>query len=507
MSIKPKLPVLILTFVGLFTLVNGIIAFIYPPAIYPDPSWGFNVLRSMKMGSVFNIISQPDHTDISKNNSGFMSWWSPGQYLVPYFFANLLKISIGKAAALTVTICSLIGLSGLYAFFRRVGFTALVSSISIAFIACQQAYLTPYIFYNGGEIIIFAFLGWFLLGCAAFTKVDWLMVVFVLVSGVIGFFCKSAFLWIYLSGVLFLWIRLSTKKKFVTRIINGVSIGIPVILSLVIIYATYLSKGKNPASDTPGMKLAWETFSFPAASPLLSGFSIDDLTNGIINHPTGIIVALALINIFLVYHIYKSVPNANYKLLMVLFYVAAILFFGINFLRQANISYEARHMRIIGLIVTPGIIFVLGKLNRPYILLAAAMWLFIAYKGYKFMVTGFDRNANYASHGTTGFAQVAIDQLTLNYVRKLDELQHNAIFVFLSPELGLEVSHNRIITFEHGKAEKGLDIYLGHAGPIYIVMSKSIGANKASAYFKNFPGYSNFSEKSVGNDYVVYSAK
>jgi hypothetical protein len=498
---------LLLALIGICTFVAGVLIFIYPPAIFPDPAWGFKVLRSMQRGSGFNVLAGPDHANIAADHDGFMSWWSPGQYLVPCFFSGLFGISISKGTVIAIVICSLSGLAGLYVFFKKLGFTNLISAISIAFIACQQAYLTPFIFYNGGEITVFAFLGWFLYGCTYFKSTKWQLAVFIFLSGLLGFFLKSSFLWIYLSGVLYLWIRLSLNRKLKTWLVNGIITGIPACVSLMIIYIGYLSKGSNPASSVDGIKLTWQTFSFPIASPLVACFSVDDMANGIINQPVIWTVILALLSIGIVIYIAKRVTYANYRWMLAIFYIAAVLFFGISYLRQANISYEARHLRLIGLIITPGIIYTLSKLKRPYIILFAALWLFIVYKSYRFMYTGFDRNAHWASHGNTGFAQVFIDQPMLSHITMLDKQQHNALFVFLTSDLVFEINNNRVITFEPGKAELGQDVYNGHAGPIYVMLPKSYEANKVAAYLKNFKDYTNFTVEKSTTDYVLYSAQ
>lgn len=511
MSSQKIITRLILSLTAAFTLFMAVYIYMHPPALYPDPGWGFKVMRSMQTGSPFNILTSPDHEDIAKNSHGFMSWWSPGQYLVPYFFITALKLNIGQAVALTVSLCSLCGLAGLYLFFKKSGFSRFISAISIAFIASQQIYIIPFVFYNGGEVILFAFIGWFLYGCCHFSKIGWQIIVFVFLSGIVGFFCKSAFLWIYIAALAFLWIRLSTGKKIAAWLISGLCIGTPAILSLVLIYVTYLSKGDNPAANVNGLKLAWETFCFPLASPLLTALPIDDFSNGIINHPVGIIIALALLSVAIFIYVYQMVPNANYRLLLTMLYITAVAFYGINFLRQANISYEARHMRVIGLVITPGIILTISKLKKIYWLLPALVWVYIIKINYKFLYTGFDRNANWSAHGSTGLAQLFIDQSTLKYITHLDNAAHNAVFVFITPDAGLEILNNRVITYpqidDNLQPENDFDKYAGHAGTLYIVLPKLYMGTKASMYLKNFPGYSNFEVTQPGKNYIVYTAK
>ena len=91
---------------------------------------------------------------------------------------------------------------------KKFGFTPFVSAISLVFIVCQQAFVVPYVFYNGGEILLFAFEGWFLYGCVSLGKPNLKLVLFVILSGWLGFFFKSSFIWIYAAGLYCLWIRL-----------------------------------------------------------------------------------------------------------------------------------------------------------------------------------------------------------------------------------------------------------------------------------------------------------
>jgi hypothetical protein len=77
---------IILITIGLTLGVIGIILFFIPPALFPDPGQGFQVLRSIQFGSGFNNFVSPDQSDISQNYTEFLTWWSPGQYLVPFLF-------------------------------------------------------------------------------------------------------------------------------------------------------------------------------------------------------------------------------------------------------------------------------------------------------------------------------------------------------------------------------------------------------------------------------------
>ena len=369
MTKNDKLARFILFFVGTAVLVMGITLIFIPPALFPDPANGFQVLRSMHLGGGFNNIVAPDQSDISQDYTEFLTWWSPGQYLVPYFFKLIFGLNLGRGIAIAVFLATVSGLAGLYCFFKKLGISNLVSALTISFIFFQVAFFVPFVYYNGGEILLFSFVGWFLYGCASLDKPEIKLVLFVLLTGWLGFFFKSSFIWMYGAGLFCLWIRLSNAKSG-TWFKNGLWIGIPAILSLALIYIVFLSKGQSPANAAHGLNITAETFSFPLASPVLSAFSIDDLAHGLIFHfgprvfsPSLSILILLLsmiLSLVIILMIVRLVPNKTYRLLLLVFYLVAFLFFSFSYMRQLDISYEARHFRVLGILIIPGILTLLS---------------------------------------------------------------------------------------------------------------------------------------------------
>jgi hypothetical protein len=508
----------------LFTIVIilGILLYFNPPSIFPDPANGFHVLRCMELGGKFNILTSPDQEDISKNTSEFLTWWSPGQYLVPYGFKLLFGVNTGQASALTITLCQLLGLSGLYVLFKKIGFSSLIASLSILFIACQQIFIVPYVFYPGGEVLLFAFLGWFLYGCVSLRSTGWKIGLFVLLAGWIGFFCKSSAIWIYGAGLLFMWIRLSfPDKTLATAIKNAAWIGVSALISLGTIYLFFLSKGQNPASVSAGLKLAWQTFSFPLASPLLSGLSIDDLSHGLIFHTgkaifttyqvTAIVVVSAILSLWLVITLVRKIRDRNYKMLVAIFYISAIIFFGYAYLHQMTISYEARHFRIIGLLIIPGAIWLISQAKTSYQFLLALIWAGLAISSIFYLVKGYTFNKDISAHGTSGIAQEFIDQPALDKIMMIDKKQRNATFVFVTKDIGLEIRHNRVINLEPIGDDLKIDMddyeYDGHAGPLYIILPDSYAGPKEKFILKSFPDYKGWYGSMLSSKYVMYEAK
>jgi len=528
--------------VGVLLVITGILLFMIPPALYPDSAYGFQILRSMRMGHGFNHFYSPDQGNISQNYDEFITWWSPGQYIIPYFFKILTGINLGLCIALTVTISNVIGLTGFYFFFKNLGFDSLISSSSILLITCQTAFVVPYIYYNGGEVLLFSFEGWFLYGCIAIKKRDWFLILFVILSCWIGFFLKSSFLWIYASGLVCLWIRAIPNKPKVWKISDvlsavhprsnwfsfyfiwikeGFKIAIPAILSVSAIYICYISRGQNPISTPNGFNLSVQTFTFPIASPILSGFSIDDLFHGLI-YPTGsvilnpkwsitLLIFTAIISLILLKSIIKYIPNKNYKLFILVFYLVAILFFSYSYIRELSISIESRHFRIIGILIIPGLVYLFTKLKLPFKYLFILIPIILTGFNIYYISIGFNFNKNIAARGLTGIAQPYIDQPALNYLIKLDKAKRNVTFVFLSYDIGLEVLYNRIITIPPIGNDLKIDLndykFEGNAGPLYIVLPKNYRGPKEKIIMTLFSGYKNFKIIPLSNNYYLYAAK
>ena len=515
---------IILTGIGILTIILGLMIFAYPPALFPDPSHGFQVMRAMEMHGPFNRYLNPNQDDITKNDSIFLTWWSPGQYLVPYFIKTITGLSTGKATAVAITLFELSGLTGLYVFFKKIGFTPIIAALSIMFIACQQAFVTPYVFYNGGEILLFGFEGWFLYGCLSIKRTGYNLLLFVLLAGWIGFFCKSSFIWIYIAGLLCIWLRSSNigDRFNISRLVKtGTWLATPAVVSLASIYIFFLSKGDTPASASTGLKISLQTFSFPLASPLVSGFSVDDMMHGLLfptfsplltsAHVLLLLLLMAILSVSLIACILLFVPKNNYRLFLIIFYLTSILFFSVAYLRQLNISYEGRHFRIIGLLMVPGVIYLVSKMRNIYKTVFGLICLLLIGVNYSFLYKGYTFNKTISARGTTGFAQEYINQESLDELLKLDRQNSNAIFVFVTPDIPLEIAHNRIITLDPIISGQPLNYddysYDGHAGPLYLFLPPTYDGDRAKTAMKFFPGYSQFIEQKLSGGYLLYEAK
>jgi len=181
------------------------------------------------------------------------------------------------------------------------------------------------------------------------------------------------------------------------------------------------------------------------------------------------------------------------------------------YLRQLNISYEARHFRIIGLLIVPGVIYLMSKFHPVYRTVFVLLCVCLAYASYAYFIKGYLYNKNKSAHGPSGIAQEYVDQSALNYMLKLDSANRNAIFAFVTPDMGLEITHNRIITIDPPLPGEQIDmddyIYDGHAGPLYLLLPANYKGANAALLMKFFPGYSSFTVTKLSGGTMLYSAR
>jgi len=524
---------LLLTATGLCVLVAAILSFIVPPGADTDPCWGFIVMHGMEQGHHFNQLIMPSPANIAVDHAEFLAWWSPGQYLLPYFFKLLLNINTGHSVSLTVALCDILGLVGFYKLCRRLNFNARVAAVSTAFLASQLFFTSTFTYYTGGELLLFAFTGWFLNGCFLFEKVSWRLLLFLFLAAFIGFFAKSSFLWVLAAGTACCWINISfletaglqvsgnlkstnaNEKRVLIWAKNGLVLAIPFISALVMFYVFYLSKGITPALTGGASVVKAETFGFPLASPFLSAFSVDELFSGLICQDGGssvshqlavfIVFAFAVLSLTFLVMVIRCSPGKKYLVAFLTFYITGVLFFSFLFLNQSEVSCEGRHFRVIGMLAIPGLVYLAFKTKLTTVLFFA-VWLFFIYTSSATFLRELEANRD-AAKGNLGISQQLYDKTTMNAILKMDREQAGkATFVMLSADIAAEVRYNRVIAIDTGTTSWMIE-YRGRCGNLYILMPADfISKKKADSVLNCFPGYHKFSSKQLSPDFYLYSA-
>src|SRR5262245_39993391 len=134
----------------LIPIILFLLSLYIPPTIVSDSAAGFLALRNMLGGGSFNSITTPDPANISNDVVTFLTWWSPGQYLVPGSFI-LLGTSYGLAVSLTTLIATLIGVAGWIQIARSFAVSSVVLFVFVFGLTTFPYVTHRFLMYWGGE--------------------------------------------------------------------------------------------------------------------------------------------------------------------------------------------------------------------------------------------------------------------------------------------------------------------------------------------------------------------
>jgi len=154
---------LALALVGLLTVSGH--AFSTCPGLGPRDGHAGLAIHGERRPVQFNVVSEPDPADISRDRSYFLSWWSPGQYLIPGAL-TLTGLRPGPALTLTTGISLWCCLMGWICVARRFAFSPLAAALLIVFMASFRYSTRSFQTYNGREILLQGVTPWLILaGC------------------------------------------------------------------------------------------------------------------------------------------------------------------------------------------------------------------------------------------------------------------------------------------------------------------------------------------------------
>lgn len=217
----------------------------------------------------------------------------------------------------------------------------------------------------------------------------------------------------------------------------------------------------------------------------------------------------ALGSIALIYFILRFVTIRNYRLMVLSIFLSALAFFVYAYLRQYEISMESRHFRIVGILITPGVIFLTTRIKPKFRATVFILLTCVACYSFFYVINGYKTN-QYLSKGPLGIGQPNIDQISLNQIISFDNVHRNIIFVFIGNDIGLEIQHNRIITLPPIAEDLKIDTdqykYCGHGGALYIVLPRFYAGKREEFILNAYPAYKRFKHSNLSNYYELFIA-
>ena len=486
--------------------------------MYPDSGWGFLVLKSMEKGAPFNYSKIPDSKDISRDQLQFCSWWTPGQYALPGAIKHSFNLKLGPAIIVTVILFNALGLLGYYNLYRFFGFNSLLSAAAILIIVLQGYFSEPFVYYNGGELLLFGSVPWITLYFLKNQRMSMFSMAIIILMSLAGFFLKGSFVTSFLAILLtltFLEIhRLNAVQAkggllLKNSLIYILKMSVVALVVYFFVHAIFFSKGPNPASITKlNFNLGNAVFSISAS--ILSSFSIDDVLNWpfrfsghnylLFNFSIFYLFSTAFSCFVFIAIIMKKALKDTYKIALTVFFVVFFLFLTISYFKGSEISYEWRHFRPAGMLFLPGILYIFygDKDFKAYRFIFSMFLIGMCFFGlFEFFATKIYLKG-IQSVSKDAFCQRNIDKGALAVLHRLDGslTSGNNLFYVTSPEIALDIKNNRwmasLADFESVDTLKSRS-YFGKTDNLFLFLPGKYMINgKEKAIISSFKDYKNF---------------
>lgn len=327
---------------------------------FADALRGYEILFQYNELGLWNNLSYP--ADLSNDFHYFVSWWSPGQWLLPYLFIKITGIASFQTIQTIIIIpCLLLCVFGYTLLFKKLGFSSLTRWIAMLCIVSNQLFYWQTLMYYGGDLLLLALFPFFiLLIIEEKKKTIWWYFSFSTVL-ILGLLAKNTFVILIICALIFMLSRKGikqTKLKF-HIIVSAIST-----MLIVLFYFLHLKWGETPgnAIDTEGyngIPNDWfGDFFYSIGSPfgIFSRFTfIIQKIAGNISFINAFQIIPALISILFIVQLVKK-PVSTYQQLILKFATPFLLVFCLMFLLNQAVSYEMRHFAPIVFLFFPGII-------------------------------------------------------------------------------------------------------------------------------------------------------
>jgi len=336
----------------LIPIILFLVSLYIPPTMVPDSGVGFLALHNMLEVGAFNSVKTPDPANIANDVVTFLTWWSPGQYLVPGIFI-VLGMPHGVALSLTALIATLIGVVG----WIQVARSFAVSSF-VLFVFTLGLTTFPYVtnsfrIYTGGELLLFATAPWSLYAMRwSADRSPILCFIISLFSGALLFFAKLTGLIVFAANILGITLLSLSQRRLSS---STIAMWAASAIATLCFIAFWLARGGVPASGST-FAFSWLPIWYSLASITSSGIYGLDLFFG---HPWLQInlqwatELLGLLGLLFMVWAWCRLRHTRHRDMVILFvaitlvYVVALI---TMYLRGADISGEDRHFRYAGIL-------------------------------------------------------------------------------------------------------------------------------------------------------------
>ena len=363
---------LVLAILWLGYLMIG--AFISPPNIGYDAGNGVLDLLHFKDGGRFQHHDFPAFDQESDCLERRTTWWSPGQWFFAYII-HLTGIPLGFSYALLACLSIGFGVLGWTKVFERFKMEPSLLALAACIMLFSRFNYSQVMIFSGASVLEFGVAPWILLLWFWFEEKHFMLrLASIIAITVAGYFVKSSLLILILGLTLHAaYVAYNNGKRW-----EGVfSYPAAFIAGKFTCDLLFVGNGRTPFDiesqwfagfSDPLMECA-QSLLFILASPLVSGFGLEDYINYIVKRPgaeilldgsAGLVLLygiLAVLSIVLVTHFFLANRKITTEYKEFLFFIGGVSlgFVAFSWLagKPISVSEESRHIRVAGLLFLP----------------------------------------------------------------------------------------------------------------------------------------------------------
>jgi hypothetical protein len=489
----------------LFPTILFLASLYIPPMIFIDSSAGFLALRSMLEGGAFNSVTAPDPANIANDVAIFLTWWSPGQYLVPGSFISL-GTSYGFAVSLTALIATLTGVLGWIQVARSFAVGPFVLFIFVLGLNTFAYVTLSFRLYHGGELLLFAAAPWSLYAMRwSANKSPILCLTISLLSAALLFFAKLTGLIVFATNVVAIsLLALANQRRMVSSTIAMLVASAIAALSFMIFW---VARGPVPVGGST-FSFSWLPIWFSITGVALSGMSGLEFIQWLLRRywvSSGYLIGvepsyfLGPLGLLLLVWIWFRLRYTRYRetaaLTLIIISLFAIVLASAMYVSSANISFEERHFRYAGILSFLLLLIAIDQGRARFAKgLACLLVTVLGLYGLKSSVTG-----AYAQMRTgfydpmSGISQDMVSPAVLAYLRSemIRQNLQRPIAVIPTPTAAISLPQFRIICpFGAWAGYTERTRWVGRADKIFVVLPEKMLLNgKVEAILRAFTDY------------------
>jgi hypothetical protein len=502
-SMAPRLSERIILAVAILIPASVAIAhwLLAPPIISHDTIIGFETWRSMQQGAGWNQLLAPDPADISRSSGGFLTWWSPGQYL-PAGLLMGLGASMGAAVLLIsfAGACSLV--FGMWRLCLAMGSSG--REAALAALAAAATWHTLYAFgmFNGGEVALMAVWPWILLCAWRLQDRPWLQALVLPLLLVAGSYAKLSF-GLYAIGLLvFLWLEAARERQWQWRnlLANGVRLAAAGGVYLAVWYWIHLSRGPVPMDKGIAVAPVTTCIGFALSAPWFAAAGFGSMV-GRLFAIRGIASDAGWEKLHAVLAVSGAAGAVSYGYLLchrrrlmrlagTVCFVAALLL-AVLMARGGAISLEDRHLRPAGvLLLAVCASWAASRRAWPRVVFATALALAVLY-GLGASVQRIVNGRMFSVRASNHIGVLDIDRDSLRLLERLDVA--GSVIYLQNLNLAPVVQHARVIVADNPSRDEAwhaANPILGRVPALVLVLPESYSLDgRALAVRARFQNY------------------